>query len=147
MAKNFNFYCDTLSVGQDAKISPEKVQGKDQWFTIRIFARKIEARSTLSVNLAPMTELLIYTPGIAAMLNLQLTLPNMQSKIVTPNIEPGRFGISFTVSDKGDKVEEAQLPPPRAQLQNINYMDLINEDGTLKSKEYLNEYAVSFSKI
>jgi hypothetical protein len=134
-----NLYCDTLVIEQDSKIAAEKVSGKDQWYTVRVFARKIDAKSSLSVSFIAQTELLIYTPGIGNMLKLQLILPNGQVKEVSPTIEAEKFGIRYGLNDAGNDFEIEQLAPPRAQIQNINYLDLINEDGTLRSREFMNE--------
>lgn len=105
---------------------------------MRVFARKVEVRGTLSVRMTENSELSFYTPDIASALKqIQFTLPNGTTKPYQVVMPANKVGLTFTIEDKDlDVLPEG---PPGAGLENINYLSLINENGTVQDQDFLNE--------
>lgn len=139
-ARSFRFYCDTLVVAQATTISaPAKDDGKPGYFDMQIFARRIDAQGPLIVNLATDCALSIMTPNVKGMLQIQFQLPSGVSSLVDPVVPDTHFGVEYSLSDSGRELQTQYRRAPQAGLELLNYLNLINEDGTLQNRDYVNE--------
>lgn len=146
--KKVNIYCDTLTIRNGERIDRESINnpgnGADGSFIIQIFARKIIAplageEPSLQVEMTSSCAIIFWIPDIPTTFQIDLLFKSKGEAIrMKPAVDSAKFGIGYTCSHSGE-IRTSQLAPPRTELVNINYLDLINEDGTMKEQGYRNE--------
>jgi hypothetical protein len=138
-----NLYCDTLLIDQDFKILPEKDGSRERPLVLEIFARDLirsesSSKSWFHVRMVDGSELVLWTPSAPNDFSISIEGTNMPTRIVTPQIKSGDFGVSYMYEGRDSFVETPWDASPTG-MDNINYLSLIGEDGKLKDKGILNE--------
>ena len=151
LLKFINIFCDTLIVqegdrieGASINIPSDATKYGDGSFSIQIYARKIVApvageKPSLYVDMVPASMLIFWVPEVPT--GFEFDLSSKSKSTVTrmkPTVDPTKFGVAYSCAASGE-VRTNQLPPPKAALVNLNYLDLINEDGTMREQGYQNE--------
>ncbi|KAJ2903883.1 hypothetical protein MKZ38_009169 [Zalerion maritima] len=136
--RRINVYCDTLVVGAGTTVDINN----DSGVILSIYCRKIvsEPRSdgvVLSMTMILNSQLALYAntlpPGFAA----EFILEGGHPSYVPLAIDPSRFGV--VVRHAGSGLQVTQRGPPRAEMQYIDYLDILNDDGTLSATEWRND--------
>jgi hypothetical protein len=135
-----NIYCDTLILEQGAHIEP--LNGK--YFVLEIYARKFiytpdENGIALKATMGPDCGIVFHTQSVPADFRVAIITTN-STRVEIPLIEEGQFGISM--SCEVDKLISTQCGPSESAMKNTNYLDLIDEDGHVKEKGFINEYVI-----
>lgn len=141
-----NLYCDTLFVEDGTMISPQKERGKDTYsdLVLEIFARKLQfenldKKPSFSYLLTEDSDLTIWTPNLPDDFQILFKLLQGQPIPYTPKIKPQNFGIGMHLSASGTDIERKQYDAPINAMEKINYLDLIDDNGNVVNKAYLNE--------
>ncbi|KAH7103220.1 hypothetical protein BKA62DRAFT_828790 [Auriculariales sp. MPI-PUGE-AT-0066] len=123
-------FCDTLYINPDLRI----ISGKHR-LQIEIFARRVVG-STLVFVTVPGCSISFGTPELPKDLTI-----TFNGKFETPVIASGMFNVTLTHHDHdnaGEPVQES-FPAPDGYMNAINYLDLIDDNGSLKSKGMSND--------
>ncbi|KAM7193874.1 hypothetical protein V8F33_007560 [Rhypophila sp. PSN 637] len=147
--KFVNIFCDTLRINDGESIRGDAINTAahhtDGSFVLQIYARQLRApsassgKASLRVYMVPTCTLVLWTPEPPLDFELDVYVEGQESpKRVRPQIEPPKFGLSVNCSPSGE-LRVSQQGPQKSALVNINYLDLINEDGTMKEQGYQND--------
>lgn len=79
------------------------------------------------------------TPNIKDTVTLLFTLPGGKTTTISPVVPENKFGVEFSLESSNQELKVDYRPTPSAGLELTNYLDLINEDGTLQERDYRNE--------
>lgn len=142
-AKFINLYCDTLVIDPDTQVLPEHVAGQDEFLVLEIFARKLEspahATAAFHVRFIPEMELLFWVSHLPEDFQVSYRAANGDTGLQAISVVAGGFGVLLRSEESTSAITTEQLPAPDTAMQNINYMDLITDDGKLKDKRFQNE--------
>lgn len=134
-------YCDTLTI--NCPLSSET--GSDS-YSVSIFARKLLAPGpdtsdlTLTVGVVPRFEFGLFTPDVPDGFSLSFVANGKELWRTQPKLSSGSFGTLYSYDAKATTLVSAdELPPPETTFESIDYLSLINPDGTVKDKGFLNE--------
>ncbi|KAL6786535.1 hypothetical protein J3E68DRAFT_446839 [Trichoderma sp. SZMC 28012] len=132
--RRISLYCDTLIIAETIPI-----MGKNTFFC-NIFARQIlfsaaESGPAIRMRLNRGSRLLINAQILPEHFRVEFVGDMDQKDQKTVSIPDGAFGISYTSSGTGIAgIKEEVMPTgPEMEMQCENWMNLINEDGSLKS--------------
>lgn len=89
--------------------------------------------------MVPTCTLILWTPEPPADLELDIAIQGKQGTTrIRPKVDAPKFGVSYNCSPTGE-LRVTQLDPQKSALVNVNYLDLINEDGMMQEQGYQNE--------
>jgi hypothetical protein len=131
-------YCDTLIFSGTVKL-----QSSEPFFC-NIAARQIKfstdelANPAIQMSMGRNARLGIYVQSLPSPFNVQFQGEGMPQEPKLVAIPPGTFGIEYT-SERNALKEAVRQNPPDIELEYENWMNLINDDGTLKDVPFLSE--------
>ena len=118
-------HCDTLVIEPGTPIDSE-----NHILTIEIFARRIIG-SSLTFDTIPGCSISFGTPHLPH--DFEVTINGKVEKPVV-DTENGSFGIMLSHEDNAEEPVQVQLPAPDAFMDTINWLQYINEDGSVRPK-------------
>lgn len=137
--RRISIYCDTLVITETCAFL-----GKDTFFC-NITARQIhfskaEDGPAFRMYASRKSRLLINAQQLPTAFQVEFVDEKNQKEQKRVVIPEGSFGISYTEAGKGCAFkEEVYVTGPEMELQTENWMNLINEDGTMKGVPFTTE--------
>ncbi|MCJ1396733.1 hypothetical protein MMC18_009625, partial [Xylographa bjoerkii] len=143
-ARFFSFFCDTLEIDQGTEIVPEKDGNSDLPFEVNLYARRLDydrnsSNAACYVRFDKSSELWLWTSILPEGFRISFDLQGQPRQQYTPTIDPDNFGVILRLKSPTEGISAEELPAPDEAMNNINYLNLIGEDGKLRSKAYLND--------
>ncbi|KAE8155710.1 hypothetical protein BDV40DRAFT_306746 [Aspergillus tamarii] len=141
IAKFIRLYCDTLIIEEGTKLTPEFEDGSPTFLNVEIYARKIvPPAEPFHVQFVEQSKMTFWVPSLALFpISFKYELVNKKTGEYTLTNQPGHSGLEVRSKRREEKLLVKPLLAPRTAMENINYMDRINENGTLKDRGYKND--------
>ncbi|EMT72587.1 hypothetical protein FOC4_g10001225 [Fusarium odoratissimum] len=143
--KFVHIFCDTLIIQEGDKINGDSINSPgyvtDGTFTIQIYARKLIApvagdKPSLRVDMTSTCVLVLWVPDAPSSFELDISVKSQPGATrMKVKIDPLKFGVSYVCSPTGE-MSVTQRDPPKTALAYVNYLELINDDGTLQDQGY-----------
>ncbi|EGU80028.1 hypothetical protein FOPG_15971 [Fusarium oxysporum f. sp. conglutinans race 2 54008] len=143
--KFVHIFCDTLIIQEGDRINGDSINSPgyvtDGTFTIQIYARKLIApvagdKPSLRVDMTPTCVLVLWVPDAPSSFELDISVKSQPGATrMKVKIDPLKFGVSYVCSPTGE-MSVTQRDPPKTALAYVNYLELINDDGTLQDQGY-----------
>lgn len=159
LLKFIHIFCDTLVIQASEIIKARSInipnkasKYDDNSFSIQIYARKIDALTarklpSLRVKMITTYTLVLWVPKIPKTFKIDISVKSKGVVLrIKPSMDPGRYRIAYTYH-AGNEIRTDQLSPPKSTLVNINYLDLINKDGSIQDQGYQNKWVTMQDQI
>lgn len=132
-----------LEIDPGTEVLPEKTGEKSLPFEINLYARRLDyaqvSGSAVHVRFEKDCEFFFWTSRLPADFSITYDGQGLQRQKYAPKIEGDKFGVILRLEKPSEGIFSEPLPPPDEAMNNINYLNLIDDNGKLKSKAYLNE--------
>ena len=137
-------YCDTLIIAADTHLKHTRTD-KQYPLRVTIFARKLMVEHTseaaFKITMNEDSELRFFTETLPKDFKVAFELPDKTSKVLPVVISPEHFGVTASYTSEEGLTRDDEDPPDR-EMATINYLDLLNEDGSVKKREFSDEYVI-----
>ncbi|KAF2762547.1 hypothetical protein EJ05DRAFT_534086 [Pseudovirgaria hyperparasitica] len=142
VAMFINLYCDTLVVRPNTQILPEKDEKGEHPLVLEIFARKLVPLKPMDgpwieARMIDGCEIVFWTPRMPREFCIYFALGGSGTEVVDAIVEKGHFGVSY-LFDAGT-IKETHYKAPKNAMNNLDYLNLINDEGRLVDKGFLND--------
>ncbi|KAI3319340.1 hypothetical protein HD806DRAFT_509714 [Xylariaceae sp. AK1471] len=131
-------YCDTLQLSEELVLGnadPKKP------FELRVFARKVVSQGSpsqaLHMKFSGDSQLEIFTYALEPGFTAQFGFSDGSTRSLPLTIDQNKWGIQ--VGWTGEEFVVEQHDPDMLDMSTANYLDRLNEDGTLKDGRYIND--------
>jgi hypothetical protein len=137
--RRINLYCDTLVLSGTVLL-----QSSDTFFC-NIAARQIifstgeVASPAIRMSVGRNSRLGIYVQSLPTPFQVEFEGEGTPKDPVLVSIPEGAFGMEYTLERGGGLKDAVRQSPPDIELDYENWMNLVNDDGTLKGVPFLTE--------
>ena len=142
-ARFFSIFCDVLEIESGTEILSEKAGEKSLPFEINLYARRLDysptSGSAVHIRFEKDCEIFFWTSRLPADFVITYDGQGLQRQKYAPKIEGENFGVVLRLEQPSAGISSEPLLPPDEAMNNINYLNLIDDNGKLRSKAYLNE--------
>ncbi|KAH4019276.1 hypothetical protein HBI81_192460 [Parastagonospora nodorum] len=142
-ARFFNVFCDVLEIDPGTEVLPEKAGEKSVPYEINLYARRLDytptSGSAVHVRFEKDCEIFFWTSKLPGDFSITFDGQGLQRQKYAPKIEGENFGVILRLEQPSAGISSEPLLPPDEAMNNINYLNLIDDNGKLRSKAYLND--------
>ena len=137
-------YCDTLIITANTHLKHTRID-KQHPLRVNIYARKLiiehSSEAAFKMTMTEDSELRFFTGSLPKDFKVEFELPEKAPEILPVLVSPGQFGVTarYTLDEGLTRDDE---DPPDREMATISYLDLLNEDGSMKKRDFSDEYDV-----
>ncbi|EAT77723.2 hypothetical protein SNOG_14871 [Parastagonospora nodorum SN15] len=138
-ARFFNVFCDVLEIDPGTEVLPEKAGEKSVPYEINLYARRLDytptSGSAVHVRFEKDCEIFFWTSKLPGDFAITFDGQGLQRQKYAPKIEGENFGVILRLEQPSAGISSEPLLPPDEAMNNINYLNLIDDSGKiLKSR-------------